>query len=87
MPRDIIEATHAGGYRLRLRFDDGAVGEVDIARLISFTGGFTELKDLEAFQRVRVDNEIGTIACSNGADLDPDVLHSHVVGKPLSVAR
>lgn len=87
MPRDIIKATPAGGYRLRLRFDDGTAGEFDIAKLISFSDVFEELKDAEKFQRVRVDNEIGTIVWPNGADLDPDVLHSHVVGKSLPVAR
>jgi hypothetical protein len=38
-------AYNVGERRLWLRFDDGAEGEVDIARLVSFSGVFEPLLD------------------------------------------
>jgi len=35
----------------------------------------TVLADPEFFAQVRVDDELGTVAWPNGADLDPLVLH------------
>ena len=69
-------------YRLRLGFDDGTEGEVDIAALVPFHGVFAGLKDPLAFAQVRVDPELGTIVWPNGADLDPSVLHARVNGLP-----
>ncbi len=80
---DIVEVKPLEGYRLWLRFADGASGEVDLERLIQFRGVFAPLTDRARFAEVRVNPDLGTICWPNGADLDPDVLHSHVTGKPL----
>ena len=63
-----------GHYCLRLAFSDGLVRDVVL------TGGlrgpvFEPLKDPAYFARVSVDEEMGTVAWPNGADLDPLVLH------------
>jgi len=75
---DVVEVEVLEPYRLRLRFDDGLTGEVDVARLVSFDGVFEPLKVPEVFAAVRVDPELGTIVWPNGADLDPVVLHDAV---------
>ncbi len=85
MLKDIVEVRPLAGYRLHLRFEDGVEGEVDIARLIDFSGVFTPLKDRKEFARVRVDPELGTIVWPNGADLDPDVLYAEVTGRPIVI--
>jgi Protein of unknown function (DUF2442) len=85
MLKDIIEVQPTQDYRLRLRFEDGVEGEVDIAEMIQFEGVFAPLKDRHEFLKVRVNPEWGTICWPNGADLDPNVLYAKVAGKEISV--
>jgi hypothetical protein len=85
MLKDIVEVRPLAEYRLYLRFEDGVEGEVDVARLIDFSGVFGPLKDRKEFGRVRVDPELGTIVWPNGADLDPDVLYAEVTGQPIAI--
>lgn len=83
MLKDVTSVTPLDGYRLRLRFEDGAEGDVDISELVRFIGVFAPLQERSVFADVRVDPELGTIVWPNGADLDPAVLHSHITGSPL----
>ena len=83
MLHDIVEVKPLEGYRVYLRFGDGAEGVVDVAGRVPFDGVFEPLRDPEYFRRVRVDTELGTIVWPNGADLDPFVLRSLVTGEPL----
>jgi hypothetical protein len=83
MLKDVVEVRPLDGYRLFLRFEDGAEGEVDLAKMIRFEGVFTPLRDREKFLGVRVNPEIGTIYWPNGADLDPDVLYSRITGEAI----
>jgi hypothetical protein len=83
MLKDVVDVKPLDGYRLWLRFEDGATGEVDVAGLVEFHGVFAPLKDKAYFNEVRVDSELGTIAWPNGADLDPDVLYSLATGRTL----
>jgi Protein of unknown function (DUF2442) len=80
MLKDIVEAKALSNYRLRLRFEDGIEGVVDLAPCLSFHGVFEPLRDPGYFAQVRVDPESGTIAWPNGADLDPDVLYGRITG-------
>lgn len=94
MLRDVRRVEVLEAYRLRLGFDDGAEGEVDIASMVPFEGVFAPLREAEFFAQVRVDPELGTICWPNGADIDPEVLYSAATGialpdwtPPLSAAR
>jgi len=80
----VVSVTQTGPYRLKLRFDDGAEGEIDITKMTTFEGVFEPLKDPGYFSQVEVDPEAGTIVWPNGADLDPLVLHSKVTGQPIT---
>ncbi len=82
---NVVSVTQTGPYRLRLRFDDGVEGEVDVKAAVSFVGVFEPLRDPGFFAQVRVDPEAGTIVWPNGADLDPLVLHSRVTGRPITL--
>lgn len=83
MLKDIVSVHTAGGHELRLRFEDGVEGVVDIAGLVPFTGVFAPLSDPAYFVRVSVLDGHGTIGWPNGADdLDPDVLYSMVREAP-----
>jgi hypothetical protein len=85
MLKDIVAVKPLGEYRLYLRFEDGTEGIVDLAARLAFRGVFEPLRDPACFALVRVDNELGTIAWPNGADLDPDVLYSQLTGIPITL--
>jgi hypothetical protein len=83
MLKDVISVQPLEAYQLHLRFEDGIEGVIDISKLISFSGIFSPLADLDYFATVQVNPEFGTIVWENGADLDPDVLHSIVANQPI----
>ncbi|MBM4125844.1 MAG: DUF2442 domain-containing protein [Nitrospira sp.] len=83
MLKDIVEATPLEGYRVRLRFEDGVTGDVDLSAIMRFEGVFASLQDPARFRELRVHPELGTIYWPNGADLDPAVLYARVTGKPI----
>jgi hypothetical protein len=83
MLKDIVDVQPLDGYRLKLRFEDGVEGVVDVAELVSFTGVFAPLHDRNEFVAVQVHPELGTICWPSGADLDPDVLYSRLTGTAL----
>ena len=83
MLKDIVDATPLEGYHVRLRFEDGVVGELDISAIMRFEGVFAPLKDLNRFRELRVHPDLGTIYWPNGADLDPAVLYARVTGTPI----
>ncbi|MBI4875177.1 MAG: DUF2442 domain-containing protein [Acidobacteria bacterium] len=85
MLQEIVETRPVGGYRIFVRFADGAHGIVDVSALIRFKGVFAPLVDLEHFNRVSVHAELGTVCWPGGVDLDPDVLYAHVSGEPVCV--
>jgi hypothetical protein len=83
MLKDIVEVRPIALYRVHLRFEDGVEGEVDVAKLIDFSGIFAPLKDRREFVKVRVHPELGTTVWPNGADLDPDIPYAEVTGQPI----
>jgi hypothetical protein len=83
MLRDIVEACVLEGYHVRLRFEDGVVGELDLAAVMKFEGVFAPLKNLDRFRELGVHPDLGTIYWPNGADLDPAVLYARVTGMPI----
>ena len=85
MLKDIVAVQPQDNYRLKLRFEDGVEGVVDVDRLVKFTGVFAPLLDRKVFTSVQLNSELGTISWPCGADLDPDVLYSVVIGQPLPV--
>src|SRR5262249_54572729 len=70
----VSEVEALAGYRLRLRFEDGAERTVDLSDMLWGAMG-EPLRDPEYFGQVRVDPELRTVVWPNGLDLDPEVLH------------
>ena len=66
-------------YRLWLRYEDGAAGDVDLAHLVG-KGVFKLWIDLQAFEKVYI-SQHGTIAWSEEIDLCPDALYLELTGK------
>jgi hypothetical protein len=72
----LIEATPVDGYTVRVRFEDGTGGSVDLSYLVDYGGVFEPLRDPEFFRRLRVDAEAGTIIWPNQADIAPESLYA-----------
>lgn len=70
-----------GGYRLRLTFSDGAVGDLGFATEL-WGEMFAPLRDEKLFRQVRVDDDLGTITWPNGADFDPEGLRAAIGAIP-----
>lgn len=67
-------AKYVGGYRLRLTFEDGRVGEIDLEDQL-WGEVFEPLRDLDQFKDFRLDEELRTIVWPTGADLAPEFLY------------
>ena len=72
----VREVRPAGGRRLRVVFQDGYIGELDLGPLLEHLRGpmVEPLHDPEFFQRVSVDPETEVVAWPNGFDICADVL-------------
>jgi ribosomal protein L31E len=74
----VAEARYDRDYVIRLRFNDGAEGFVDLAEEL-YGEMFEPLRDVEKFKSFRVDPELNTIVWENGADLAPEFLHARLL--------
>jgi hypothetical protein len=74
----VVEASYVRDCILRLKFNDGAEGLVDLADEL-YGEMFEPLQDPAKFKAFRVDAELGTIVWGNGADLAPEFLHERLV--------
>jgi hypothetical protein len=83
MLQDIVEAVPLEDYRLKLRFEDGVEGVIDVARCVHFTGVFAPLRERTEFVAVQVSRDLGTVCWPCGADLDPDVLYALVTASAV----
>lgn len=68
----VVNATHQGGFRIRLTFNDGLQATVDFERWL--TGPvFEPVKAPRYFSRFYIDG--GGVAWPNGADIAPEALY------------
>jgi hypothetical protein len=74
---ELVKVVHVeprGGYRVLVRFSNGAEGERDFSDMIAEGGPMVEpLRDPAFFARVFIDD--GVLAWPNGLDLDSIALH------------
>jgi hypothetical protein len=61
-------------YTLRVRFDDDSEQTIDFRPILAGEL-FGPLRDLEVFNKVRIDPDVYTLGWPNGADFDPATLH------------
>lgn len=83
MLKDVVRVECLDSYRLRVAFEDGVEGVVDLEDLVPFVGVFAALRDKAIFGQAYVDQELGTVCWPTGADLDPDVLYAEISGHPV----
>ena len=82
----VTDAKYDRAYRLRVRFNDGAEGTVDLRNDLRGPM-FVPLKNIRRFKDFRVDPELETIVWGNGADLAPEFLRSKLTVKSSQKAR
>lgn len=82
----LTEAKPLGGYRIRVRFEDGTSGEVDLSYLLDYGGVFAPLRDPGYFRQLRADPEAGTIVWPNEADIAPEALYAQAQGRTAATA-
>lgn len=70
------------GYRIWLRYSDGAAGEIDLSPLVG-QGVFAAWQDPTCFAGGRL-AEHGAIVWGDDLELCPDALYLQRTGKPLS---
>ena len=73
----VKEATYLYDYVIRVRFNNGIEGEVDLEK--ELTGEiFGPLRDKRLFRSFKVDPVLETIVWENGADLAPEFLYENI---------
>lgn len=75
-----------GPFTLRIQFDDKTWQSIDFRPVLAGEL-YGPLRDLELFNKVHLDPEVGTLVWPNGADFDPATLHDWSVYAPAFVAR
>lgn len=73
--RNVVRAEYAGGYRIRLTFNDASEKTVDFSAWLKGPV-FEPLKDAQYFRRFFIDG--GTVVWPNGADIAPETLYDAV---------
>lgn len=61
-------------YQLRVKFDDHTEQLIDFEPVLAGEL-YGPLRELEIFNRVKIDEEVHTLVWPNGADFDPATLH------------
>lgn len=73
----ILKVEKLGGFRLRVYFSDGTVGERDFSDVVIKGGPMVApLRDRKFFARVFL--QLGTLTWPNGYDLDSIALHNEM---------
>jgi hypothetical protein len=70
----VISAEYVAGYKIRVQFNNGDIGIVDLQGELDGEV-FEPLKDICNFKKFYVDPELETIVWENGADLAPEFLY------------
>ncbi|WP_024297149.1 DUF2442 domain-containing protein [Methylomicrobium lacus] len=71
----VTDVQYLQNYQLKLTFNDGVAGIVDLSNEL-WGEMFEPLKDPVLFSQVRLDKDLDTIVWANGADLAPEFLHN-----------
>ena len=73
MASRLARAQYLREYKIRVIFDDGLDGVIDLAGEL-WGEVFEPLRNTDVFQQFRVDTELDTIVWPTGADLAPEYI-------------
>lgn len=71
---DIIDAEYVDGYKIRIKFENGKEGIVDLQDYCHKGGLFNRLKDRAYFVNFYVNKDLGTLCWPQGLDIAPETL-------------
>jgi len=74
----IVEAEYVDGYTIRVAFNNGEGGLVDLTEAL-WGPMFEPLKDRAAFRKLPVSEVLHTICWDNDADLAPEYVYDRMV--------
>ncbi len=73
----IKEAKYLSNYKIWVRFNDGAIGEIDLES--DLWGEMIEpLKNKNKFKKFKLDPDLETIVWENGFDLAPEYIYQNM---------
>jgi hypothetical protein len=78
MTPKLISAEYVGQYRVRIAFEDGCEGELDLESEL-WGEVFESLRDPEIFRAFHLSEELNTLTWPSGADFAPEFLYEQVV--------
>lgn len=70
----VTDVEYLENYELKLAFNNGVTGIVDLSNAL-WGDMFEPLSDPLLFSQIRLDSELGTVSWPNGADLAPEFLY------------
>jgi hypothetical protein len=73
----VKEAKYLHDYVIWLKFNNGAVGELDLKDEL-YGEVFEPLRNIEYFKKFTIDPEMETIVWENGADFAPEFLYENL---------
>lgn len=79
----VIDVEVLAAHRLRLSFEDGTVGDVELGDH-EWQGVLAPLRDPELFAQVTVDGQLGTLVWPGGLDLAPEPLYEQAKRHPVA---
>ncbi|MBI1877754.1 MAG: DUF2442 domain-containing protein [Chloroflexi bacterium] len=71
---DVSSFEIVGDYTLRVRFDDESEQIINFEPIL-YGPLFGPLRELEVFNQVKLNSDLGTLVWPTGADIDPNVLY------------
>ena len=74
---------YQGRYRIKVTFDDGKRGIVDLTPYLKRGGVFRLFRDPIFFREFRVDAELGTLTWGDEIDIAPETVYAEATGAPL----
>jgi len=70
----VVEAKYLEDYKLRLKFNNGVIKDIDLKNKL-YGEVFEPLRNIEMFKKVKVNKNTNTIEWENGADFAPEFLY------------
>ena len=80
--RTITVAHYLNGHRLRLHFNTGESGDVDLQDIIFKYNAASPLRNIDSFKKFKLD-EWSTVVWDCGFDVSPETLYERATGKRI----